>query len=265
MVLTSHVAGLDALQQPTRALTHAYEAALGRFILSRCTRVIAISPSVRAHLLELGVEPGLIDDVPNGVDHSRFHAGAAHDAEVPLLMFVGRHIPNKGPQLFIEAMARLRQLGSPFRAELLSSGPMRSRLERRTSELGLDHLVSFRGHVPDVAAEMRRADVIVRPSFSEGMPLSLLEAMATRVSLVVSDVAGNDDLIRDGENGLLFPAGDVERLVEQLNRLVRSPELRRKLAQNAWGDAQQFTWERTAAGTLGTLRKAVGKHQPVAA
>jgi glycosyltransferase involved in cell wall biosynthesis len=126
-------------------------------------------------------------------------------------------------------------------------------------------MVTFRGHVPDVAAEMRRADVIVRPSFSEGMPLSLLEAMATRVSLVVSDIPGNNDLIRDGENGLLFPAGNVERLVEQLNRLVRSPELRRKLAENAWRDAQQYTWERTAAGTLETLRKAVARNQPVAA
>ena len=265
MVLTSHVAGLDALQQPTRALTRAYEAGLGRFILSRCTRVVSISPSVREHLLELGVEPELIDDVPNGVDHARFHAGAARDAEVPLLMFVGRHMPNKGPQVFIEALARLRDLGSAFRAELLSSGPMRSRLERRVRELGLDGVVAFRGHVPDVADEMRRADVIVRPSFSEGMPLSLLEAMATRVSLVVSDIAGNNDLIRDGENGLLFPAGHVERLVEQMNRLVRSPELRRKLAQNAWRDAQPYTWERTAAGTLESLLKAVARNQPVAA
>ena len=265
MVLTSHVAGLDALQQPTRALTQAYEAAFGRFILARCTRVISISPSVREHLLQLGVVPELIDDVPNGVDHARFHAGGAHDAEVPLVMFVGRHMPNKGPQVFIEAMARLRDLGATFRAELLSSGPMRSRLEGRTRELGLDGMVAFRGHVPDVAAEMRRADVIVRPSFSEGMPLSLLEAMATRVSLVVSDIPGNNDLIRDGENGLLFPAGNVERLVEQLSRLVRSPELRRKLAENAWRDAQQYTWERTAAGTLETLRKAVGRNQPVAA
>jgi glycosyltransferase involved in cell wall biosynthesis len=265
MVLTSHVAGLDALQQPTRTLTRAYEAGFGRFILARCTRVISISPSVRRHLLQLGVDPDVIDDVPNGVDHDRFHAGPAHDAEGPLLMFVGRHMPNKGPQVFIEALARLRDLGRTFRAELLSSGPMRVRLERRTHELGLDRLVTFRGHVPDVAAEMRRADVIVRPSFSEGMPLSLLEAMATRVSLVVSDVEGNNDLIHDGENGLLFPAGDVPRLVEQLSRVIRSPELRRRLADNAWRDAQQYTWERTAAGTLDSLRRALAKHEPVAA
>lgn len=264
MVLTSHVANLEALQQPTRALTRAYEASLGRLVLARCTRVISISPSVRAHLLHLGVSPDRIDDVPNGVDHGRFHEGEARTSGTPLLMFVGRHMPNKGPQVFVEALGGLRDERVGFRAEILSSGPMRARLERRTRELGLDGLVTFRGHVPDVAVEMRRADVIVRPSFSEGMPLSLLEAMATRVSLVVSDIAGNNDLIRDGENGLTFPVGNVTGLVEQLKRLAASPELRRKLAENAWRDAQQYTWERTAAGTLESLRKAIAKKELVA-
>lgn len=262
MVLTSHVAGLDALQQPTRALTHVYEASFGRYILRRCTRIISIAPSVREHVLELGVAPGLIDDVPNGVDHERFHAAAAPHADgPPLLMFVGRHMPNKGPQLFIEALGRLRDMGVPFRAELLSSGPMRPRLEGRTRALRLEGSVVFRGHVADVAEEMRRADVIVRPSFSEGMPLSLLEAMATRVSLVVSDIAGNNDLIRDGENGLLFTSGDTGALVEKMRRLIDSPELRRSLAGAAWKEAQQYTWERTAAGTLESLRRAAAQHE----
>jgi glycosyltransferase involved in cell wall biosynthesis len=268
MVLTSHVANLDSLQQPTRALTRAYEASLGRYILACCSRVISISPSVRAHLLTLGVSAGVIDDVPNGVDHDRFHAGEPHGSGPPLLMFIGRHMPNKGPQLFIEALGRLHDQRVDFRAELLSSGPMRARLERRTRDLGLQGIVTFRGHVPDVAAEMRRADVIVRPSFSEGMPLSLLEAMATRVSLVVSDVAGNNDLIRDGENGLLFPPGRADMLADQLQRLMAAPDLRRSLAEAAWKDARQYTWQRTAAGTLESLQKAVAQHrarQPVAA
>jgi glycosyltransferase involved in cell wall biosynthesis len=261
MVLTSHVANLDALPQPTRALTAAYEATLGRFVLARCTRVISISPSVRSHLLTLGVPAASIDEVPNGVDHEQFHEGAAHAGDVPLLMFIGRHIPNKGPQVFVEALGRLRDQGVSFRAELLSSGPLRDGLERRTRELRLDAMVQFRGHVPDVAAEMRRADVIVRPSFSEGMPLSILEAMASRVTLAVSDVAGNNDLVRDGDNGLTFAAGSVDGLVAQLKRLVDSPELRRRLAERAWSDAQQYTWERTAAGTLASLEKAVAQHR----
>jgi glycosyltransferase involved in cell wall biosynthesis len=263
MVLTSHVGKLNALQQPTRVLTKAYEASLGRYILGRCTRFIAISPSVREHLEHHGIAATLIDDVPNGVDHARFTAGREREARQdgpPLLMFVGRHMPNKGPQVFIESLALLRDQGVEFKAELLSSGPMRERLERRTSELRLGNLVTFRGHVPDVASEMRRADVIVRPSFSEGMPLSLLEAMATGVCLVVSDVSGNYDLIRDGQNGLIFPAGRVDLCATALKRVIESPELRRSLASSAWTDAQQYSWERCAAETLDSLKRATEEH-----
>ena len=260
MVLTSHVGKLDALQQPTRTLTEAYESSFGRFVLRRCTRFIAISRSVREHLEMLGIAPDLIDDVPNGVDHGLFHAREEHDAhpaEPPLLMFVGRHMPNKGPQVFIEALAMLRDQGVDFRAELLSSGPLRQRLESRAKELRLETLVNFLGHVPDVAGEMRRADVIVRPSFSEGMPLSLLEAMATRVCLVVSDVSGNYDLIRDGENGLVFPAGRVDLLVVAMRRLIESPDLRTSLAAAAWRESLSYSWERCAAETRAVLERAV--------
>jgi glycosyltransferase involved in cell wall biosynthesis len=263
MVLTSHVGKLDSLQQPTRMLTRAYERSLGRFVLGRCTRFISISRSVREHLETFGIAPGLIDDVPNGVDHERFHAGQTNDdrpSRPPLLMFVGRHMPNKGPQVFIEALGALRDQGVDFRAELLSSGPLRQRLERRANDLALDSRVTFRGHVPDVAAEMRRADLIVRPSFSEGMPLSLLEAMATRVCLVVSDVSGNYDLIRDGENGLMFPAGRADLLAAALKRAIESPELRHTLASAAWKDSLAFSWDRCATETLDALKRAIAEH-----
>jgi len=263
MVLTSHVGKLDALPQPTRALTRAYEASIGFFVLSRCTRFIAISGSVREHLGQLGVAPGAIDQVPNGVDHSRFHPGPQSErgnAAPPLLMFVGRHMPNKGPQLFVEALGMLREQGIAFTAELLSTGPMRERLESRTRQLGLADLVRFRGQVPDVAEEMRRADVIARPSFSEGMPLSLLEAMATGVCLVVSDVSGNYDLIRDAENGLLVPAGRADLLAAAMTRAIKSPDLRRLLAAEALADSRAYSWDRCADQTLDSLRRAVAEH-----
>jgi glycosyltransferase involved in cell wall biosynthesis len=154
----------------------------------------------------------------------------------------------------------LREQGVAFRAELLSTGPMRERLESRTRQLGLADLVRFRGQVPDVAEEMRRADVIARPSFSEGMPLSLLEAMATGVCLVVSDVSGNYDLIRDAENGLLVPAGRADLLAAALTRVIKSPELRRSLAAEALADSRAYSWDHCADQTLDSLRRAVAEH-----
>lgn len=260
MVLTSHVAKLDDLQQPTRALTTAYERSVGRYIIRSCTRFIAISHSVSKHLQDLGVPADRIDDVPNGVDHSRFYpVPPDFHANPPLVMFIGRHMPNKGPQVFIEALGRLRYEGVDFRAELLSSGPLRDRLERRAKHLGLGDRVIFRGHVPDVAAEMRRADVIARPSFSEGMPLSLLEAMATGVCVVASDIAGNNDLVRDGVNGLLVPSGRADLLANGLRRVITSPELRRSLADAAHTDSLAHSWDRCAAETLAALERTIGE------
>ncbi len=260
MVLTSHVAKLDDLQQPTRALTTAYERSVGRYIIRSCTRFIAISRSVRRHLEDLGVPADRIDDVANGVDHSRFYpARPDSHADPPLVMFIGRHMPNKGPQVFIEALGRLRDEGVDFRAELLSSGPLRDRLERRAKQLGLSDRVIFRGHVPDVAAEMRRAAMIARPSFSEGMPLSLLEAMATGICVVASDVAGNNDLVRDGVNGLLVPPGRADLLATALRRVITTPELRRSLADAAHADSLAHSWDRCAAETLAALERTIGE------
>jgi len=260
MVLTSHVAKLDDLQQPTRALTTAYERSVGRYIIRSCTRFISISRSVRRHLEDLGVPADRIDDVANGVDHSRFYpAPPDSHADPPLVMFIGRHMPNKGPQVFIEALGRLRDEAVDFRAELLSSGPLRDRLERRAKQLGLSDRVIFRGHVPDVAAEMRRADVIARPSFSEGMPLSLLEAMATGVCVVASDVSGNNDLVRDGVNGLLVPPGRADLLAIALRGVITSPELRHSLGDAAHADSMAYSWDRCAAETLEVLERTIGE------
>lgn len=266
MVFTSHVANLDSLQQPTRALTAAYERSVGRFVLSRCQGFIAISPSVRTHLEHLGIAPELIHDVPNGVDHSQFFPDShkPQSQAPPLVMFVGRHIANKGPHILLQALAVLRNRDVCFRAEYLSSGPLRRRLEQQRDALGLQDQVVFRGHVADVAAEMRRADVIVRPSFSEGMPLSLLEAMASGACLVVSDIAGNRDLIRHDDNGLLVAAARPDLLADELERVLLSPGLRERLSTAAFSASRRYSWDKCAAETLAVLQQTAFQSNAVA-
>jgi glycosyltransferase involved in cell wall biosynthesis len=260
MVTSSHVADTRYMPQPTRALTNAYERTLGRFILRRSTRVVSISNSVSEHLHELGVPPSKIDFVPNGVDLGQFHPGPARSSAGPLrLMFVGRHIANKGPHVFLEALVRLRNGGEHFEAVFLSDGPLRPQLEARAREAGLDGSVTFKGHVPDVAAEMRSADVIARPSFTEGMPLTMLEAMASGVCLAVSDIPGNNDLLEDGVNGLLVPAGDADGLAAALRRLIDDPALRRRLVAGGLETAGRYGWDTCAAGTAESLLRGIAQ------
>jgi len=172
-------------------------------------------------------------------------------------MFVGRHIANKGPHVFLDALILLRRRGVPFSAVIVSDGPMRPQLERRSAEAGIQSVVEFTGHVPDTAVEMRRADVIVRPSFTEGMPLTMLEAMACGVCLVVSDIPGNRDVLLDGVNGLMVPAGDPSKLAEVLERTIQDPQLRTRLAAGGLATAQQYSWDACSAAYAESLLRAI--------
>jgi glycosyltransferase involved in cell wall biosynthesis len=80
------------------------------------------------------------------------------------------------------------------------------------------------------------------------------------VCLVVSDVSGNDDLISNGENGLMFAPGRADLLAVALKRVIESPELRSSLGSNAWRDSQRYTWEAAAAQTLEVMRRAITEH-----
>jgi glycosyltransferase involved in cell wall biosynthesis len=94
--------------------------------------------------------------------------------------------------------------------------------------------------MPAVYAEH---DIFVFPSLSEGMPLTLLEAMAAGMPVVTTETSGMADVVEDGFNGLLVPPADTESLVEAIERLLRSADLRKRLGQQAQETMQRYTWE----------------------
>jgi len=143
----------------------------------------------------------------------------------------------KGHRHLVEACALLRDRGIEFVCHLVGEGPTRGRVERRIREAELEDRVQILGALPrqQVIENMRAADVVVLPSVQdskgrrEGIPVTLMEAMACAVSVVASDLSGIPELISSGESGLLVPPGDPSVLAQALERLVRSPEERRRL------------------------------------
>jgi len=120
LVSTAHLGPLGSLPRRLRLPATLHEQSVGRFILRRSERVIAVSSSVADHLSHLGVDRARIDVVLNGVDHDRFHPPAAARPDgPPAIFFVGRLIANKGPALFLEALGTLAAAGLSFTA----SGP----------------------------------------------------------------------------------------------------------------------------------------------
>jgi glycosyltransferase involved in cell wall biosynthesis len=128
---------------------------------------------------------------------------------------------------------------------------MRRQLERDAAFLG--DTVEFTGQLPDVSVRLRRADIVVRPSLTEGLPLGILEAMASGVSVVATDIPGNRDLIRDGENGLLVPPKDAGSLANAIRSLLQDPARRRRLAAAGVNTARKYGWDSIAVRTVKVL------------
>ena len=260
LVTTAHVGGLGALPLPLRLATGAYERSVGRRILARSARAIAVSGSVAEHLSSLGVPRDRVVVIPNGVDHDVFRPGwsngQAEGSPVPRILFVGRLIANKGPQLLVQALALLRDGGLAFHADLVGDGPMRAALERTIRRAGLSTVVELAGASTEVAAHLQAADIVVRPSFTEGMALAVLEAMASGRCVVASDIPPNADLISDGSTGLLFRSGDAVDLARVLAGALGAPAVRRRLGAAAHLDARRYSWD-DAADRTGELLAAV--------
>lgn len=178
---------------------------------------------------------GKLHVVRCGVDPERFPVRAEPKNPEPVVLCLGRLAPAKAQHLLIEALALLRDRNVAFRAVFAGGGPDRNSLEDLARRLGLDSRIEFTGPLgqKEVPAQYLRADVFALPSFAEGLPVVLMEAMSMGVACLATRIAGIPELVRSGENGLLVPAGDVEALAEGLGALLTDPRLRRRLGDEA--------------------------------
>jgi len=167
-----------------------------------------------------------------GVAPSQFRFAPRDGGAVPRLLCVGRLTPAKCQVLLVQACARLRDAGVPFQLTFVGAGPDRERVERAIRELGLQDRITLTGALnqEEVREQFARADIFVLPSLAEGIPVVLMEAMASGVPCVTTPVNGIPELIQHERTGLLARPGDVESLAEQLQRLINEPALRRPLA-----------------------------------
>lgn len=149
------------------------------------------------------------------------------------ILFVGRLAAVKGVPLLFDALKRLLPDHPGASLTVIGDGPARAELEAMAAEPPLAGRVSFLGYrgQAEVAEELARSDMLVLPSFAEGVPVVLMEAMASRMPVIASQVAGIPELIRDGESGHVVPAGDVDSLADRMGRLLADPALRGRMGE----------------------------------
>jgi glycosyltransferase involved in cell wall biosynthesis len=167
-----------------------------------------------------------------GIDIERYrHSELREDAPIRLIA-VGRLEPQKGQHLILSAMSLLRKAGYDLRLSLVGRGPDEESLRHRVQELGLEDVVIFHGwrNQDEVCELNKQSHIHLLPSFAEGVPLVLMEAMAVGTPCIASRITGNPELIEHGAEGLLITPGSEDSLVQAIRILADSPELRRQFS-----------------------------------
>ena len=230
--------------------------------LAQADAVIAVSSQLRDHAISLGADPSRVRVLPNGVDSGLFnpaippqqvrHRWGLHDG--PILGFVGGLRPWHDLKALPPLLQRLIQRYAQLQMVIVGDGPMRMALEDDLKSLGIRDRVVFTGSVPheEIPELIRLFDVAVAPYahldhafyFS---PLKLFEYMACGVPVVGARLGQLVEVIRHGENGLLYDAGDIDDLAGACDRLLRDENLRQYMGAMAAKDVlEHYTWDRNA-------------------
>lgn len=203
---------------------------LGLKVFSRLDRCVAVSSQVREELLASGFRAAAVLTIPNGVDTARFRPAEAKatlrerlNLRGRTVTFVGRLVPEKGLDCLLRAWSSL-DLAPTDVLLLAGDGPERAALENLARQLGIAGRVRFLGKADEPERILQASDLFVLPSFTEGMPNSLLEAMATGLPCIATRVGGIPDLIANGQNGLLVPPGDPKALAEAMDHVLGDPQ-----------------------------------------
>ena len=211
--------------------------ALDRSILRRFAAVIAVSNEVRQRLLASGIPSERVTLIPNGIDTRPFATPpitTKRKPDGPLLVgLVGRLSQEKGVDLFLHAAARVLRDQPETRFQIIGDGPDRPALEHLIATLGLGDRITLLGrrdNMPEIYASL---DILVSASRQEGLPITLLEAMASALPILATSVGEVPSLIRDRHTGLLVPPDNVDALATALHTLLTNPALRQQLGENA--------------------------------
>lgn len=185
---------------------------------------------------------------------------AEHESGRQLIVFVGRLAPQKAPTVLVDAAARVLDHHPKALFLLVGDGELEDELRQRIRSRGVEQSVRLLGWRQDVADILRAADCFCLPSLWEGLPLSILEAMAARLPVVVSDIRGNRELVRHEETGLLVPTEDGQSLAEALASILRDQALAERLAANAYRTLEEsYSIESVTAGTEALYEELVAR------
>jgi glycosyltransferase involved in cell wall biosynthesis len=206
-----------------------------RLVLRNYAAVVAVSDEVKQRLLKAGVREDKIHMVRNGIDLRPFDnaspslRNASTSDYPPIVGLVGRLSIEKGVDIFLHAAARVLAELPSTKFVVVGDGPDRDKLESLIDELKIRESVSMLGRRDDMPSVYASLDIMVSASRQEGLPIAILEGMASRLPLIATAVGEVPTVIVDGRTGVLLPPENAELLASAIVALLRNPSERERL------------------------------------
>ena len=202
-----------------------------------CDAIIAVSHQVKDALITEGFDCRKFHVVHNGtpINNQQINTNIRSQLnipeDIPVVIHIGRLCKSKGQHLLVQAAANLHQLGQEavyliVGNDLEQDGAYLQYLKDLAQELGINKSVHFLGHRDDIPQLLALSDLLVLPSYTEGLPLVILEAMAAGLPVVATPVGGIPEVVIHQETGLLVPVEDVQALGDAILRLLQNPNIK---------------------------------------
>ena len=234
-VATNHV------WHPLSGKLRFYES-LDAFVLRFARRIVAVSREIKEDLISVNISAANVRVIDNGIDLDRFRrsrptetlrASLGMRQQDLVVTIVGRLSPEKGHTTFLKAARTVSSNRENVKFLIVGDGPMREELRAEIGRLNLEERVIFAGFRKDMPEIYALSDVMVNASSIEGLPMTILEAMASKVPIVATRIGGIPDIIKDNETGLLVDSGDVGALTTRIESLLGDQGKRLRLAEAA--------------------------------
>ena len=223
------------------------EKILVKAILNNANSVIALTEHMKKEMQKISAKE--ISVIPNGIDIDRFNDSSPKFSESSdtKIIFVGNLRLEKGLSYLIEAMRYITKKDINSRLLIVGEGPQKENLEKLVTKLNINDIVTFSGKVAteEVPVYLKNSDIFTLPSLQEGFPNVLLEAMASGLPVVATDVNGINEIIEDCKNGFLVRPQNSKEIAEKILLLLEDNELRKRISKQNMKKASKYSWKQT--------------------
>lgn len=233
-------------------LAKLYDHTLGRLIFNQADRVVTVSNAAKQfvkkftnrqdiHVIYRGIDHNLLKNTPpDQILQSKL-------ANKTIIAYSGRLIDGKGVDDLLRAYAKVANDHNHL--VVIGSGPQEKKLKQQVKKRDLNHQISFLGKQTQSRAIniLNIAHLVINPSYTEGLPSSIIESALLKKAIIATDVGGTPEIITDKESGILIKPKDIEQLTQALQTLLQNPAERKKLGENAYQiNRNKFNWQTAA-------------------